>query len=203
MTITGKVFLFLTLILAVIFPALAQPVFEHQKTTQKAYLAEKEKLEGSFEGDKRKPGLIEQVQEAERKRKRLLDQIRIQEERRTLAEESARKLRLYKETEIAFQRDSLADSEIRAGTLKAALSQTDAEINARDAEIKEMDAAVKIDRAFSTDLAQQVADLKAKLETAKTETQKLLSELQDREKELRDIMKKQADDDGDVATTRR
>jgi len=203
MTITGKVFLFLTLVFAVLFLAFAQPVFEQRKTTQQSLKTEKEKYFGSYKGDKREPGLHELVQDAERKRKRLRDQVRIQEERRAAAEEIARKMRLYKENEIAVQRDTLADAELRASTIKSALSQTDQELNARDAEIKEMDTAVQQDRVFSNDLAQQVADLKAKLETAKTETQKFINDMRDKERELAEIMKKQPDDpDGDIASSR-
>jgi len=204
MTITGKVFLFLTLVFAVLFVAFAQPVYEQRRTTQQALKTEKEKYHGSFVGDKREAGLLEKRLDAERKRKRLRDLVQIQEERRAAHEELARKMQLYKQTEISVQRDTLADAELRASTIKSALSLTDQELNARDAEIKEMDTAVQQDRAFSNDLAQQVADLKAKLETAKTETQKLLNDLTDKERELAEVMRKQPDDpDADIASLRR
>jgi chromosome segregation ATPase len=201
MTITGKVFLFLTLVLAVLYAAFAQPVYERQRNAQKAYQDEREKSLGKFDGEKRVKGLKEQIADAERKRKQLRDLVTLEEIRRATAEENARKLRLYKETEHTFLRDALADSEIRSATLRSALSQTDAEINARDAEIKEMDAEVQQANAFSMDLAKQVADLKAKLETAKTETQRLLNDLQDRERELAEVMRKQPDvQESDIAS---
>jgi len=204
MTITGKVFLFLTLILAAVFPALVQPVWQHRSANQKALAAETEKLEGSFEGEKRKPGLLEQIQDAERERKRWMDQAAIQEQRRITSDETARRMRSRVETDLATLRDKLADAEIRSSTLKSALSQTTQEINARDAEIKEMDTEVQQAKAFSADMAQQVADLKAKLETSKTEFQKILGELQEREKLLADIMKKQPDvEQSDIASAGR
>lgn len=204
MTITGKVFLFLTLILAAVFPALVQPVWQHRSVNQKALVVETEKLEGAFEGEKRKPGLLEQIVDAERERKKWMDAAALQEQRRTTLDETARRMRARVETEIALIRDKLADAEVRSSTMKSALSQTDAEVNARDAEIKEMDAAVKQDKAIGAEVAQQVADLKAKLESSKTEIQKLLTELQERERLLADIMKKQPDvEQGDVASSGR
>jgi len=203
MTITGKVFLFLTLILAVLFPALAQPVLQYRAANQKALIAERTKLEGSFDGDKKSPGLLQEIEELERKRAQVKRQVKLEEERRVAGETEARKLRQAKETELVFLRDALADAEIRASTLKSDLAQTDQEINARDAEIKEMDAEVRQATALSMELAQQVADLKARLETAKTETQKLLAQLQDQERELAAIMRRQPDQEGDVASAGR
>jgi chromosome segregation ATPase len=204
MTITGKVFLFLTLILAAVFPALVQPVWQHRSANQKALVAETEKLEGSFEGEKRKPGLLEQIQDAERERKKWMDAAAIQEQRRIVLDESARRMRSRVETELALLRDKLADAEIRSSTLKSALSQTDAEVNARDVEIKEMDTEVQQAKAVGAETARQVADLKTKLELAKSEIQKTLAELQEREKLLADIMKKQPDaEQGDIASAGR
>jgi chromosome segregation ATPase len=201
MTITGKVFLFLTLILAAVFPALVQPVWQHRSANQKALVVETEKLYGGYEGEKRKPGLLEQVDDAERERKRWLDAAAIQEQRRISLDEAARRMRTRLETELALLRDRLADAEVRSATMKSALAQTDAEVNARDAEIKEMDAEVQQAKAFSVEMARQVAELKTKLESSRTEIQKILLELQDRERLLADVMKKQPDaEEGDVAS---
>ena len=200
MTITGKVFLFLTLILAAIFPALVQPVWQHRSTNQKALAEETEKLYGGFDGEKRKEGLLEKIEIAERERKRWMDQAAIQEQRKISSDETARRMRSRVELDLALLRDKLADAEIRSSTLKAALSQTTQEINARDAEIKEMDTEVQQVKAFSADLAAQVADLKSKLESSRTAFQKTLTELQEKERLLADIMKKQPDtEDSDIA----
>jgi len=177
-----------------------QPVWQHRTSNQKALAAETEKLYGGFEGEKRKPGLLEQVQDAERDRKRWMDQAAIQEQRRITADETARRMRSRVEMDIALLRDKLADAESRSQTLKTSLSQTTQEINSRDAEIKEMDSEVQQVKATSAELAQQVADLKSKLETSRTDLQKTLAELQDRERVLADIMRKQPDvEESDIA----
>jgi chromosome segregation ATPase len=203
MTITGYVFLFLTLVLAIVFPGLAHPWYEKNRDNQKAIVAEKAKLYGSYEGEKPKPGLLEEIDDLERKRAHFKRLVGLEERRRAAGEAEARLTRLAKDTELVFLRDSLADSEIRASSWRSALAQTDAEINARDAEIKEMDQAVQTDKAFGADLSKQVSDLKARLESAKTQMQKLKAELVEREKELAAIMKKQPDIDDDVASSSR
>ena len=191
MTITGKVFLFLTLILAIVFPALAQPVFEYNHTNQKTIVAETAKLNGNAE--EKKPGLLQEISDLERKRKQLRDQVAIEERRRADGEQKARELRLMKELEISFLRDALEDSEIRAKGWRSALANTESEINARDAEIKEMDGEVLQAKALGMELSKQVTDLKAKLETSRSERQRLSSELKVREQDLAAIMKRQPD----------
>ena len=204
MTITGYVFLFLTLVLAIVYPGLAHPWYEKNRDNQKAIAAEKAKLYGSYEGEKPKAGLLEEIDDLERKRAHFKHLVGLEERRRAASEGVARLTRLDKETELTFLRDSLADSEYRAAAWRSALKQTDDEINARDAEIKEMDQAVQTDKTFSADLSKQVSDLKARLESAKTQMQKLNAELVEREKELAAIMKKQPDlDDDDVASVGR
>ena len=204
MTVTGHVFLFLTLILAIVFPALAQPWYERNHNNQKAITAEKIKLYGSTEGDKAKGGLLQEIDELERKRAHLRRLVALEERRRDAGEGAARLNRLAKETEIVYLRDSLADAEIRAQAWRSSLAQTTAEVNARDAEIKEMDQEVQEAKALGTDLSKQVADLKAKLESARSQLLKLNAELVDREKELATVMKKQPDvADDDVASVGR
>ena len=202
MTITGKVFLFLTLILAIVFPALAQPVFEYSHTNQKIIVTETAKLNGNAE--EKKTGLLQEITDLERKRKQLRDQVAIEERRRADGEQKARELRLMKELEISFLRDALEDSEIRAKGWRSALANTESEINARDAEIKEMDGEVLQAKAAGMELSKQVADLKAKLETSRSERQRLSSELKVREQDLATIMKKQPDVvEDDVALSNR
>jgi chromosome segregation ATPase len=202
MTITGKVFLFLTLILAIVFPALAQPVFEYNHTNQKIIAAETAKLNGNAE--EKKIGLLQEITDLERKRKQYRDLTALEERRRMDGEQRARELRLMKEVEISFLRDALEDSEIRAKGWRSSLSQTESEINARDAEIKEMDTEVQQAKADGLALSKQVTDLKAKLENSRSERQRLSSELKEREKDLAAIMKKQPDvPDDDVALSNR
>jgi chromosome segregation ATPase len=184
MSVVGYVFLFLTLIASILFPALAQPVVEYRQKAQREYLAEKAKLDGAFENDKFKPGLRDEVVELERERAKLRRLVSQQEERRLLNDEYLRSQQMYRATQTAILVDASNDSKSRGEQWNSVVAQVDGEINARDTELKALDGEVQQVNAFKQELGKEIADLRAKLEGASAEIRQSLADIAKHEKDL-------------------